>query len=1141
MCNFVAKIVTINNVSSTKMKRKLLIISAIFLGVLTSQAQTILEEDFETGATVSQSSPLTRGTGWTTVNSYKGENYRYNWFNEYRDPTSQSGPVISGAGCAACDAPVNVNVVDGSGPREEILLSPELNLDNTYELQFTWMVSPMNCQDNSRYDLQVRVVENDNLAGAETVFSIQDKNMLKESGVTVFPINTWDRHVSKVDLSDWKGKKVKLAFVYKMFTTSANIAWLDDISVKQFTPPTGPVATVNLDRYNFGNMYIGEKLYTEVITMTNTGKNGLKITGIDKPENVGINIDTESVNLDKNDQVRFQLSYTATLTSPSLADVTIHTTGGDVKIALSANKQFLPDGYLIETFNDYFPPAGWKNNGWSWANAAIEGDHSAYCGGGYSKATLRSPRLDLTNGGKLVFTYFNQYEGESVPDLDVSVEVSTDGGDNWNEVWKSEYDEAHLNKLLTAEVTLPTGSDECYVRFVYPVAVSGEEDEVPELSNFTLDRVLLPNVYGMNDAPGKATLLTPTSGAANIYPKNIKLEWGPAQFATGYKVFVGSNSEVNNLVDGANVNNALSIVIPEAAYETTYKWKIVAYNDKGETASNTFSFTTQPDASVLEFPWEENFDKCNKDMPVPTGWLSTTTGSYPTFQPWSPNNIYPYGGKGVSLATGWKNKGESSILVSPEFVLPAEGQNMNISFDWGDAHPSDLLIDETGLLKKQNVPGGNGVSDIVFEIGVNGNWTQASYISENTIEGTDGKKYWRHETIDLTAYAGKRVQFRWVNTTYGNSTGEAALDNIVINGIVGDYVIFNKDGWDAGQVNYNKGAKSADITMLNRGKNAQKVKSVTFGTNSSQSSIAAGTEIPVEGGISFNVTFTAKEAAKEVQDVMTVEFESGLKAEFPVKGEGLAEDVIFYGFEKNSLDYEWTADFTTIDVDKKVTYQSNYYLTEIENDGGRYAFTQAVHNNPNLAAHSGIGTIVATAPDDNSAADDWLISRPLKIGQGATFDFYARNLGTQNSVFVGDNDLHTVTVLVSEESNTKTTDFKVVLPAREMEYLPENQWHHFTADLSAFAGKDVYVAVRHTTGTANWMAFFDDFTFTHVTPGQTPNAIDNMMTADSEVTVYSVNGVLVAKGRAVQAMQNLGKGMYVVKTANGKTVKTIRR
>ena len=1120
------------------MKKQLLLFSALLCGLTAMQAQTtILEEDFETGEKASKASPLTRGEGWTTQNTYKGDDYQYNWYNYYRDPESTGGPTISGANCAACDGRGNDELYPGAaGPREEILLSPELNLNDTYELQFTWAVSPMNSQDRSRYDLQVRVVENNDLTSAETVFSIQDKNMLKESGVTEFPIGSWDRHISKVDLSDWKGKKVKLAFVYKMLTTDANIVWLDDITVKQFTPATGPVPALNMDRYNYGSLYIGEKVYSEIFTMTNVGKNGLKITGIDKPSCVDINIDTEKVNLDKNDQVRFQLSYTATMSSPAQADVTIHTTGGDVKIALSATKQFLPDGYTFEGFNQYFPPAGWKNNGWSWVETAIEGDHSAYCGGGYSKATLRSPRLDLTDGGKLTFTYYNQYDGETVPDNDITVELSADGGDNWTVVWTSEYDQEHLNARLTAEVELGAKGDDCYIRFVYPAAVTGDE-EYPELSGFTLDRVLLPRLYGAAGVPTAAVYEAPANNAQEVYPKNIVLKWGPAQFAKGYKLYVGSNDEMNNLVDGGNMGDALTFTIAQADYATTYKWKVVPYNDKGDATSvSTWKFTTQPDASVMEFPYIENFDECENS--VPTGWLSITDNEYENRR-WSPNSSFAY--SGTCLYTGWMSAGKSSSLTSPEFVLPAGGKGMTISFVWGDEHPRSLLKDLTGLLKKQNVPGGNGVSDVVFEIGCNGEWKQAAYLSEN-YNDDDDTKYWREENVDLTEYAGKRVQFRWTNHALSGRHNGASLDNIRIDGNVDDYAVFNQAGWDAGKINFGKACNSGDqFTMLNKGKKDLKVKSVTFGTNNFQSSIAAGTEIKVDEGITFNVQFNAGESASVVNDEMTVEFESGSKAIFPVKGEALAQDVIFYGFEMNPLDYNWKDDFTTMDVDKKNTHELGYYQTTIENDGARYAFTQAAHYNANLTAHTGIGTLAAAAPDNQTAADDWLITRPLKIAAGATFDFYARNLSTVNSVFVGDNDLHCVEVLVSETGNTKTSDFKTVMATKEMSYLSENQWHHFNVDLSAYAGKDIYVAVRHTTVSASFLAFFDDFTFNHVTLGSTPNAIDTVKGADSEVAVYTANGVLVAKGNAAQALQNLGKGMYVIKAANGKTVKTIRK
>ena len=119
------------------------------LSLSVAQAQTILSEDFETGNTGNALTPVAAGEGWTTVNSYSGSNAHYTWHNYYSDPEASGGPTIGGACCAACDGPISTSPTDGSGPREEILLSPELDLNDTYQLQFSWKVSPMNANDNS--------------------------------------------------------------------------------------------------------------------------------------------------------------------------------------------------------------------------------------------------------------------------------------------------------------------------------------------------------------------------------------------------------------------------------------------------------------------------------------------------------------------------------------------------------------------------------------------------------------------------------------------------------------------------------------------------------------------------------------------------------------------------------------------------------------------------------------------------------------------------------------------------------------------------------------------------------------------------------------------------------------------------------
>lgn len=1115
-----------------------LFISMMAWSAQLAQAQTILEEDFETGVTASQATPLTRGEGWTVVSSYSGSNYRFNWFNEYRDPTSSGGPTLSGANCAGCEGPTGDYLNDGFGPREEILLTPELDLNDTYQLQFSWKVSPMNNRDNSKYDLQVRIVIDDDLNSAETVFSIQNEQMLRESGVMVFPIDTWDMHISKIDLSDFKGEKVKIAFVYKMYMKIANTAWIDDVSVKQWTPDAAPVPVLSMDRYTFPDMYIGEKMYTEVIRMTNQGKNGLQVTGMDLPEGVACMKDFSNVNLNRYESVDFQLSYTASLMSPAECDAVLHTTGGDVTIALKANKIDLPDDCMLESFEGPFPPAGWKNTGWRGVSQALEGDQSAYAGGDFSNCYLRSPRLDLSDGGSVTFTYYNYFEGlddTSAPQYDIELQVSYDGGDNWTTKWVSDY-EYGLNQLLTETIDLGMGSDESYIRWFYPAVESDDELGALEHSNFYLDRVVLPHVWGADGVPLNATVVKPANNAQNVYPKDVVLEWLPAQFAEGYKLYVGSNAEANNLIDGLDVGTALTYTIPECDYETTYRWKVVGYNSVGNSqTASTWKFTTQPDMSVVDFPWSENFDECTND--VPTGWLSTTDNEYENRR-WSPNSLFGY--NNTCLYTGWMNSGRISTLVTPEFKLP-EGKDMYISFVWGDEHPRSLLKDETGLLTKQNVSPNNGVSEVVFEVFADGEWHQESYLSEAYNEDND-TKYWRTEKIDLTPYSGKKVQFRWINRALSGRHNGASLDEIYMDGIVEESVAFNRESWDAAMVNYGKATTSGELlTIKNDGTKKLQVKEVVFNTDNFESTIQPGDELKPGEGMPFTIQFNALDLEDEVEDEMTVEFESGYTATFPVKGVALAKDVLYYSFENNPLDYQWKEDFTMIDVDKRVNFMFTYYQTVFEDNGGRYAFTWVEHNNENTPAHGGKYTIAGCAPDDNSAADDWLISKQIIPSETSSFDFYGRDLATTGSVFVGDNDLHCVTVLVSEKGNTNTNDFQVVMPETEMGYLDDNNWHHFTVDLSSFAGKPIYVALRHTTVSANWCAFFDDFTFTGLTEPDTPTSIQSaQIGANAEVEVYNMSGQLVATGRGMATVQKAGQGLYIVKVKDGSEVKTLR-
>lgn len=1083
---------------------------------LGASAQTILSEDFETESTEISSLPVTVGEGWIVVNGYTGDNVYYTWHNYYAKDGHGSGSKH----VACCDAPTYSGAKDGFGPREETLLTPELDLQDTYELRFDWAAGPMAAKADSKFDLQVRIVENGNLGDAETIFSIHDAQLLKESGVLKWN-EDWAFYTSKLDLSEWKGKKVKVAFVFKMFTNIGNQVELDNVSVYRIDPVTGPVASISMDSYNFGEMYIGEKCYTEPIILKNVGKGNLRITSVEMPDGVGSTLIYDRVNLEKNDEIRFQLTYTARLTNSAEPLAVMHTTGGDVNIQLRATKTFVPEGYTLENFEGYFPPAGWKVRNWRGTETAIEGDQTAYAGRDINEAVLTSPRLDLTNGGQLTFTYydfFESYEGDTYPNNDFRVEVSTDGGNYWTKAWEASY-EFTTSYQATQTVDLGSGTDNSYVRFVLTAVEYDQDEGAAEGRDIYLDRVLLPNLYGLGGVPGAVELTAPADGVKGIYPRDLTLTWTPAQFANGYKLYVGSNDEATNLIDGLDVKDALSYTIARLDYETTYFWKVVAYNENGTTLASSIQmrhFTTQPDASVAQYPYIEDF----KEKNIPNGWLAVAAPTYN--RNWYVNTYFPYRNGDVqsnALTSSYMAAdGESNYILTPEFKLPAD-KTMQISFFWGDEHPSDLIVDETGLLKKQNVEPNNGVSEGIFSILVDDEWVDLTRISE---DASLDKKYWREEVVNLAAYAGKTVQFRWFHKAYNSGPdGGTSVAHVVLEVLESDKAIFNKPSWAAGKVNYGKGNSSGDIlTVLNKGQRELKVKSVTFATDNFGSSLQPGTDIAVDGGVTFSVQFYAKDSNRVIEDKMTIEFESGYKVSLPVSGEGLASDVLYYTFEPNDMDYLWREDFTMIDVDKAVAPMWTYYLTNFEMNGLRYAFTGVEHFNDNLTAYTGNHTIAASA--GGNSADNWLISRKLYIGQNASFDFYARNLGTNGSVFIGDNDYHCVGVYVSEAGNTNTNDFSAVMRDTQMPYLDNNQWNHFTVDLSEYAGKEIYVAVRHTAVSANWFALFDEFTFNHV--GLPGTGISDIASSQSNDAAYDLSG------RRVVAPK---KGLYIV---NGKKV-----
>ncbi len=1113
----------------------LLLLAATFAGTASLNAQTILDEGFETSSTETYSQPV--ADGWTTVNSYTGQSSKFVWSNYYNEKGT-----ITGKHVAQCDGASFDN--EGQGPREEVLLSPELNLDNTYQLSFDWKVSPQAFMEKYMYDLQVRVVKDGDLKNAETIFSIQNEEDLKESGVS-YPFESWSTQTSKLDLSEWKGQKVKLAFVYKMNTTYSNVVYLDNVLVKQATPVTTPVAKLDKSNYDYGTVYLGEKFYSEVFKLTNTGKSGLTISGVELPKGVSLTIDPSTVNLDKLQSAQFQFVYNASLTTPAEGNAVIHTNGGDLTVALKADKTMAPDGLTEETFESYFPPAGWTNDGWSSASNALEGDRSMSASTSLTDNYLTSPRLDLTKGGKVMFEYYNDFtsdDGSTYQSNDITLELSTDGGHTWNTKWTFEYDNDNVqNKRLFETIDLGVGTDSSYVRW-HNTGVTSDDGDVPETSTFYLDRVFLPTLYGADGVPTGVAYKTPEDKATDVYCKDIKFEWTPAQFAKSYNIYVGTAPGKYDVVNGSSVGSSLTFTLPTAEYETTYYWMVKGVNAAGEeTDSKEYSFTTQKDATNATYPYAMDFTGLKA---LPTGWTSETTADYEN-RKWSV--LESKGNDAPCLYSMWLDKGKQSSVTTPAFKLP-EGEEVNISFDWVDRHPIDAIADETGLAKKVNAEGdNNGIEKVTFEVYADGQWTELAHLSQDydkAVQNTSvGQRYyWINESFDLKQFAGKTVQFRWTHYSYSGQDNGCGLDNVLIEVKADNKAVFNKTGWNAGKVNAGKAVNSGDIfTLINKGEQDLKVKAVSFANDNFSTSLKPGDAIVSKDGKTFSVQFNALQEAGNVKDTLVVETESGYQVKFPVEGTALPQDVLYYSFEKNPLEFDWTKDFSLIDVDKAATVPFNCYGTEFEMSGQVYAFAVAYEtsNLQNVAPISGQAFLIPGSPlDEDTKGDNWIVSKKLTATANSSFDFYARNWESTQSVLPS--GMHEVGVYVSETSATDRNSFTEVMKLQEIPYLDGHNWKHYTVDLSAYAGRDIYVAVRDYTESYRLAAFYDDFTFSHFSDATGIKEVKAPVDANASVAVYNMSGMLVAKGKGLQTIQALGKGAYILKVQTNAGIKTLK-
>ncbi|MDO4510637.1 MAG: choice-of-anchor J domain-containing protein [Bacteroidales bacterium] len=1040
---------------------------------LSVNAQTLLDEDFE--HTRSDVATTQFPDGWTTITSYTGSHTGYRWTI---GKSSNANSTMGGYYYAYCDAPTyDKGDNDGVGPRKDIIVTPEMTLNGTYQLAFDWEAAAYACLSQKAMTLQVAVIDMAAPKDTTVIFDIQNEDDVRNSGVPTDPYGSyiwqnWAIQHSKIDLDAYEGKTIKIAFIYNLQKKVANIVYLDNISVKYHQPLNGPIAELVQTRYELPEMYIGEKRYTETIQIKNVGKKGLKVTGFDAPDCITVPTDLSQIDLGINETAGIQVAYTASLTSPAECDVVFHTNGGDVTLHVVAHKQAVPDGYTLELFEgEQFAPAGWTADGFATSVYALEGDKSAYSSASFTHSYLTTPRLDLSSADgpkKFMFTYYSMFSGENVPYNDLSVEISTNGGEKYDSIWVADY--TMVDSIINVEIDLSKyESDNVRLRFKNS-AISYSGEEVDEWTTFLIDRVLLPNLYGQEGVPTVAELVAPKQGEENVYTKNIQFKWLEAQFAEGYKIYIGKKDGEFDVVNGADLGNATTYKLAQADYATTYFWKVVPYNSVGEAADcPVWSFSTQADYTVKTFPWSENFE--DKTF-APLGW-SVENASYTT---WSRTDYHPYEGEGTAMAYSNKVE-ETAYLTTPDIQVPATGK-YQLSFWWGNERPVSLVNDPS-TLHLNNTTAEDGIDAAFMDVQVDGEWKQVKLISGNT--EADGKTYWCYETLDLTPYAGKTIAVRWryIAHNYTKSRG-AAIDNVKIEASSAN-VSFSTDGWDAYKVNYNTEEVSPKFAVTNLGSESVTISEVKFGTSYFSTTLAAGEELAPASSKQFTISVKAalNADATELNDLMTVTFSDGTSATLPVAAIAMGSDMLYYGFEHDRTG-EVPAGFTGINADGSASVKISFW--SFPNNGGMLSFFVLNDSEcyQSLKEPHGSQSLM-TRCNSNGAFDDWLVSSQLTATENSKLAFDARSWESVNSILPA--GCPKINVLVSETSATDRSTFTQVGATKELSlFNPEEGWTPLSFDLSAYAGKKVFVAIQAYSDNCLG-GFYDNVEFQHFING----------------------------------------------------------
>ena len=593
---------------------------------------------------------------------------------------------------------------------------------------------------------------------------------------------------------------------------------------------------------------------------------------------------------------------------------------------------------------------------------------------------------------------------------------------------------------------------------------------------------------------------------------------------TGYgltsniSVTASANFEVSadNTTFGASANIPVSGAVVQSNLYVRYH-PTVAGTHTGTitvtsgTATTTIAVTGNAvDCSnPFTLPFTEDFEAALSDC-----WLTIDAdGDGQSWYSTLGSTLEAHGGDGTYASASWTSSAgpltPNNWLITPAISIPSTGAMLSWWVAAQDpSYPSDhyqVMVSTTGTAT-----------------------TDFTSVYEETIASGD----WAERTVALPAYANQTIHIAFV---HNNCTDwfVMKIDDISVTALSSDPTItVDPTAVNFGHVitpntaeasvNVNAYNLSANVTISTTAPFAVSTDGITYNTSATMTQPGGVLHIqyaPTSAGThngTVNLTSGTVSATITLTGMATEPLDCNVPASLP----------FFEGFEGEDVPDCWS-------------------LIDADGDGNNwYVLNNSQSSSGGFVVHSGEGHITSASYAGGALTpDNWLITPQIAMGTNGHLSFWAAG---QDPSWASE-----VFSVYLSTTGTSTSDFNVTLLDHQT---ATETMTEYTADLSAYAGQNVYIAFRHHDISDMFRLNLDDVSITgensidevennyvSVFPNPANHVINvNASSNISNVEIYTISGQKVgdftANGTSTAiSTSNLSNGLYLMKinTENG--------